>query len=429
MAVFEYWRDVDLQKPMTRVELEDTLFYGDRLANVIGARVFRNGAAVMDLGGAVHGYVMLSDGRTIAVTGTVSGNAASVTLTEECYSVTGPAAIVLQHVSGNTKTTLLAVRVRVANSRTDVIINGGSVVPDLDDLLARITQMDTATAAAQEVVTNYQTDVNRQDAAIEGLEGRVSTLEDRADTLDDKTAVTVERGSNRYIPRTRNRGKVVYTDGTLHDDARFDTSDYISVSAGETVMAMYWDTTNGEWGAGNPIGNYAFYDANKAGLNIGGASGLGWIYGTDPFVTEEGVEVPSNAAYIRFSIRKDTIDYAPLTAWLSDKLDYADDRDQYWNLRPEIARSEDVTREIASRIAQSETNVKTTVLANIAEGFSPSQSYEIGAKVLYNDHLYECTVPHSGAWDAEHFNAKNIASYLLRFQAVEDDGNITIELI
>ena len=328
MAVFEYWRDVDLQKPMTRAELEDTLFYSDRLANVIGVRVFRNGAAVMDLGGTVHGYAMLSDGRTIAVTGTVSGNAASVTLTEECYSVTGPAAIVLQHVSGNTKTTLLAVRVRIANSRTDVVINGGSVVPNLDDLLARISQMDTATAAAQNVADNtltnfaplYRTtgtyavgdyvtnaDTGKVYRCIKPIETAeawndlhwaavdMATVANEIATATEQAILTV-RSVNLYNKVERTLNKQISTAGVISSSSNYDLSGYIDVSeyVGQTLTAKQY--YNGAWGTSVPT-RWVFYDST--GTYLTGGTGF------------QGFTVPQGAAYLRFDMRKAQIATGP----------------------------------------------------------------------------------------------------------------------
>ena len=138
------------------------------------------------------------------------------------------------------------------------------------------------------------------------------------------------------------------------------------------------------------------------------------------------MDVPSGAAYIRFSIRKDVIDYAPLTAWLSDRFDYTEERDQYWNLRPEIARSADVTTEISSRIAQSE----RTVLSNLAHGFNSLTAYNYGDKVLKDNLLYMCSVDlHQGVWDDSHFMRIVAADYLHTLAITDTDGNVTIALV
>ncbi len=416
------------------VQMPGLLWTGGASGDVVRVRILRLREPSAELDEkTVTGFLIRPDKQTVVISGTAAGGIVSVILPQEAYAYEGQCQLVIRVTSDGAKIPVFAGYATIGLTSTNEVINPGSLVPNLEDLLAAIDDMEDATAAAQAVVTDYQEDVARQDSAIaaldaraDTLDARADTLDARADTLDDKTAVTVERGNNRYIPRTRSIGKVVYTNGSLHDDSRYDTSDFIPVSEGETVMAMYWDTDANEWGAGTPFGNYAFYDANKTGLNIGGASGLAWIYGTDPFVVDQGVDVPSGAAYIRFSIRKDVIDYAPLTAWLSDRFDYTDDRDQYWNLRQEIARAADVTREISSRIALSE----RTVLSNLAKDFSPLTPYNYGDKVINGSQLYMCSVDlHQGAWDSSHFMSIVAADYLRTLTITDTDGNVTISLV
>ena len=409
------------------VQMPGLLWTGGASGDLIGVRILRSGAASDELDGkTVTGFLIRPDKQTVAISGTSAGGSVSVILPQEAYAYEGQCQLVIRVTSSGVKIPVFAGYATIGLTSTDEVIDPGSLLPDLEDLLAALDDIEDATAAAQAVVTDYQDDVARQDSAIAALDARADTLDARADTLDDKTAVTVERGNNRYIPRTRTIGKVVYTNGSLHDDSRYDTSDFIPVSEGETVMAMYWDTDANEWGAGTPFGNYAFYDETKTGLNIGGSSGLAWIYGTDPFVVDQGVDVPSGAAYIRFSIRKDVIDYAPLTAWLSDRFDYTEERDQYWNLRQEIARSADVTTEISSRIAQSE----RTVLSNLAHDFNSLTTYNYGDKVLKDNLLYMCSVDlHQGAWDDSHFTRIVAADYLHTLAITDTDGNVTIALV
>lgn len=50
---------------------------------------------------------------------------------------------------------------------------------------------------------------------------------------------------------------------------------------------------------------------------------------------------------------------------------------------------------------------------NIAPTFSTSESYNIGAVVLYNGTLYKCIVPHTaGAWNSEHFEETTITAQI-----------------
>ena len=44
----------------------------------------------------------------------------------------------------------------------------------------------------------------------------------------------------------------------------------------------------------------------------------------------------------------------------------------------------------------------------IADDFDPTESYDVGAYVVYEGDLYKCTTAHTGAWDAADFDATNV---------------------
>lgn len=56
----------------------------------------------------------------------------------------------------------------------------------------------------------------------------------------------------------------------------------------------------------------------------------------------------------------------------------------------------------------------------IADDFSTSHPYEVGEYCIYNQILYKCTTAHSGAWDAAHFEEKNLGEEL---KFLEDTDN------
>lgn len=156
MAVIETWLKQDLKKPVQVKELGGHLFSADNMANLIGVEVFSDGSPVSLVGGATA-YVIRDDGYTVAVTGTVSGNRVSVVLPESCYAVVGPISIVIK----NGRTTVGACRGYVYQSSTDAIVDPVHVVPSLDELLAQISTMQTATAQARTATS----DANKAAAA------------------------------------------------------------------------------------------------------------------------------------------------------------------------------------------------------------------------------------------------------------------------
>jgi hypothetical protein len=143
MAVFETVLVSDLKKPIQVKQLTGNLFSGDNGGNKITVEVLDGGSAAT-LSGTVTGYILRADNATVTVTGTLSGNKASITLPASAYAVIGAVSIVVKLGT----TTLGACTSYVYRTTTDTIVDPGSVVPDISELLAIIGDCETATAAA-----------------------------------------------------------------------------------------------------------------------------------------------------------------------------------------------------------------------------------------------------------------------------------------
>lgn len=144
---FETWLQSDLTKPLKVQALHGVFFSADNAANLIGVEVFSGGTAA-SLSGTCVGYAIRADGGTLPITGTVSGNKASIILPTSAYVIEGPLDIVIKVVSGSVKTTVGACRGYVQRATTDTIIDPGHVIPSLEELLALIEPMEEATDAA-----------------------------------------------------------------------------------------------------------------------------------------------------------------------------------------------------------------------------------------------------------------------------------------
>lgn len=156
MAVIETWLHQDADHLVEVVPLKGNLFYEDNGGNLIGVEVTRAGAAV-SLPNSCYGYALLSNGSTEFVRGTVSGNRASITLPSACYSQVGPISIVLK-VGATLENnfpkggvTVAACTGYVYRTRTDTIVDPGSVVPGINELLDKIERCEAATLAAEKV--------------------------------------------------------------------------------------------------------------------------------------------------------------------------------------------------------------------------------------------------------------------------------------
>ena len=143
MAVFETWLKNDLKKPVSVKQLSGNLFSADNGGNLIGVEVTDDGSPA-SLSGSVYGYVIRADGATVVVQGSLSSNKASITLPTSCYAVVGQISIVIKVGT----TTVGACVGYVYRTTTDTIVDPGSVVPSLSELLQKIADCEAATAAA-----------------------------------------------------------------------------------------------------------------------------------------------------------------------------------------------------------------------------------------------------------------------------------------
>ena len=134
----------DLQHAVKVQYLDGNLFSQDAAANIINIEV-TDGGAPATIGGTVSANVIRPDGGTVAVTGgTISGNIVSITLPAACYALVGMITIVVKLTSSSVVTTLAAAVAYVYQSSTDTVVDPGTVVSSIQDL---IDDIDTAVAS------------------------------------------------------------------------------------------------------------------------------------------------------------------------------------------------------------------------------------------------------------------------------------------
>lgn len=137
MAQFETWLEADLQKMIKPQMLTGAVFSADSMANLVGVKVY-NGGAPATLGGSVSGKVIRADGSTVPVSGTLSGNAASIVLPQAAYAVVGPITISIAVTEGGATTTLACAVGVVTRTSTDTTVDPGTIIPSIDALIAQI---------------------------------------------------------------------------------------------------------------------------------------------------------------------------------------------------------------------------------------------------------------------------------------------------
>lgn len=151
----EVWtitQKVDLARsPVSYNSQPDTLMLpGDNRGHTWRVEVLKNGLPVDIEGATITGYFLRSDGNTVMVVGSASGNVATVTLAQECYAYSGGIRAVMRCVKDGA-IMALADRAFVVRAAIDDggIIDPGEVIPSIDDLLAQIDAMEAATADAE----------------------------------------------------------------------------------------------------------------------------------------------------------------------------------------------------------------------------------------------------------------------------------------
>ena len=134
----------DLTEPLRIRQGGYVAFNADNLSNVVSVDLFVNGIPYAD-GGTVAGAVICPDGATVALTGTLSGNKASVTITGDCVAIPGKIGVGIQIVNGTTKTTVLKAIYNVELFDTTTVIDPGSrIATDVGDL---VNDIETAIAS------------------------------------------------------------------------------------------------------------------------------------------------------------------------------------------------------------------------------------------------------------------------------------------
>lgn len=148
MAVIETWFNQDLKEPVKVRYLDGNVFSADNAGNLIGVNLFSDGQPA-SLSGSVVANVVRSDGATVPVSGTLSGNTATVVLNQSCYAVPGPISIVIKITASGAVTTVCAVVANVYQSSTDSVVDPGTIIPSIEDLI------DAIEAAVETIPADY----------------------------------------------------------------------------------------------------------------------------------------------------------------------------------------------------------------------------------------------------------------------------------
>lgn len=170
---------VDLGKPIKKTYIDTLFATEDNAAHLFDITLMRNGAAVsLPSGAAVTAYfIRYADNATMTITGSVSGNVASVTMSKACYNRIGQFALVIKVADGASVSTVFYGEGAMLASSTDTIIDEENVIPSLSDLLAQIAAMEAATAAAKTATANANSAAQNANDAAENANANANSVE------------------------------------------------------------------------------------------------------------------------------------------------------------------------------------------------------------------------------------------------------------
>nr|DAF01548.1 MAG TPA: BppU domain protein [Caudoviricetes sp.] len=178
---------------------------GDKDAHVFELSLYR-GTEEMDLSGAsAQGYFIRADGYTVPITGAISGNVVTLTLSEGCYYVVGNFNLIIKVSTAESRKSVFWGNGYVVRSMTDAIVDGENVIPSLDELLAQISAAESAAKAANQAASAAnsaatsaaqaasaaETNASAANSAANAATAAASTASAAATKIDDMTITAI----------------------------------------------------------------------------------------------------------------------------------------------------------------------------------------------------------------------------------------------
>lgn len=190
--------DVDIGKSLLRTYAGIILNTGDCKANRFGANIIRAGEPVDISRCAVVAYFMRPNTETVLITGVVEGNTAYVDLPAACYTQEGTFSLALKVSSTDITQTVRVIDGCIRLTHTDTVIDPGDVIPSLDELFAKIADMEAATAeatasAADARAAAEENEQRTTDAIAQVNATLGAALGDVSDVLEDAAPAIVAR--------------------------------------------------------------------------------------------------------------------------------------------------------------------------------------------------------------------------------------------
>lgn len=193
----------DLDRGIRKTYLDMLFATDDNDAHQVDVQLFRGQTKVSLSGAAVTAYfIRYSDNATISLTGEASGDIVSVTMKKSCYNKPGQFALIIKATVNGVTNTVFYGEGTIFVSSTDTILDEENVIPSLDDLLAQIATMETATNAANTAAGNANTATSKANTATTNANNAAAKIDGMtvsAAKADEAGAVISEVNGVKHI--------------------------------------------------------------------------------------------------------------------------------------------------------------------------------------------------------------------------------------
>lgn len=184
----------------------------------------------IDLTGALAvGYFIRSDSATVPVSGTVSGDTVTIVMPASCFVVRGRLDAVLKVTLGSMIITITTAVLNVRGDITDRVVDPGTEVPNLQELITASATCTAAAAAAIEAAADAESFVIYQKLIAEVIPNTVQTIT----KVDGKVTQILHKNGNVAV-RT---DAFSYGDGTITETRTLNTGDVLTIVTNLSTLA------------------------------------------------------------------------------------------------------------------------------------------------------------------------------------------------
>lgn len=186
----------DLTSPLTITPLRHNLVSGDQMGDRFDVTVLENGKPVELSSVGINAYfIREADNSTIPLNGTVNENVASVVLPEACYAVPGRFTLTIKVNVGEVRHAVYVCDGAVLRSSTDSYVDPDHNIPDIQELLATIAQIESVTTEAGKATDKANAAASNAEKAVSDANESVKKAEKAVSDANEAVRIADKWGS------------------------------------------------------------------------------------------------------------------------------------------------------------------------------------------------------------------------------------------